>query len=125
MKAVRFHPVLETVGFTYSAMDYDRSFFPTAYMDHDDDMHADMIKADEPVFAKSPLPASRPSILPLDLSSITVSSKPKKLTINTAITQPPLYFTNLTTQYKAPPPLFDDDDDDDSCSTPSPFSATP
>ncbi|ORX50538.1 hypothetical protein DM01DRAFT_1096078 [Hesseltinella vesiculosa] len=116
MKAVRFHPILETVAFTYSATDYDRSYLPIPASPCSNSYATSVFLKPHESFPEpsslqvSSTPLSRPAILPLDFSNINVSSKPKKLSINTSITRPPLYFTSLSTQYKDA--IYDDDDDD-------------
>ncbi|KAI8380797.1 hypothetical protein BD560DRAFT_387136 [Blakeslea trispora] len=120
-KAVRFDPV-DTVIITYSAEEYDRSYFmSTSHSVYSFRPVVSDVTIDTPVLSISaPNNTARPSIKPLDLSVIpnsrrrvldspvqpepsyinnTKKNKKPKLSINTQ-SFTPLFFSELSTHYK-------------------------
>ncbi|CAO3615309.1 unnamed protein product [Cunninghamella echinulata] len=130
MKVVRFHPILETIGYTYSSTDYDRSLFsipdfntsrkshhtlPLFNTNHYDDTSSsssiiDIKKNNRPII--TPLDFSKLSTTTIATKATTTTKKPK-LKINTKMTNDPLFFTHLSTHYKFCSQDIDNSSDDD------------
>ncbi|KAI9303277.1 hypothetical protein BJ944DRAFT_268677 [Cunninghamella echinulata] len=132
MKVVRFHPILETIGYTYSSTDYDRSLFSipdfnTSRKSHHTLPFFNTNHVDDASSSSSIIDMkknNRPIITPLDFSKLsttttttaTTATKRPKLKINTKMTNDPLFFTHLSTHYKFYSQDIcnsSDDDDDD------------
>ncbi|KAI9019969.1 hypothetical protein CLU79DRAFT_756562 [Phycomyces nitens] len=128
-KTVTFNPI-DTVEYTYSASEYDRSRFavypPTTISSFRPPVPVPALAIQT---TKSITPAKRPYVAPLNLSmipngsrrSITtsldmplakkVTQKPK-LFVDTKSISGPLFFTKLSTHYKTLSAYPDDDEED-------------
>ncbi|KAI7866398.1 hypothetical protein BDF14DRAFT_1743608 [Spinellus fusiger] len=132
-KSVRFSPHLETVGFTYSSIDYDRSRFaiypPTTLCAFRPPTISNQCKST--TVCSIPLsisPNKRPHVTPLDLSMVPNSSRRTlpyettpsikktqrpKLFVDTKSVTDPLFFTSLSTNYKCRSAFPDSDNEEE------------
>ncbi|CAO3617901.1 unnamed protein product [Cunninghamella blakesleeana] len=142
MKVVRFSPTIETIGYTYSSTDYDRSLFsipdmnssrnvhPIPFYNHNETSSSSSSTTID-IINNNNNNTHRPIITPLDFSKISIASssssnsfspttskkygsKRPNLKIDTKMTSDPLFFTHLSTHYHKCSHISDDDDDDDS-----------